>query len=73
MISQFNIPELKKSVRIKSIPFCAEFVPQLMKEGKIMLRIDLCDDEQKERNEILALLETYLRTYSAIPGQVKTF
>lgn len=38
-----------------------------------MLRIDLCDDEQKERNEILALLETYLRTHSAIPGQVKTF
>ena len=38
-----------------------------------MLRIAICDDEEKQLNQAAALLELYLRSRSGLDGQVETF
>lgn len=38
-----------------------------------MLRIAVCDDEQKQLNQAAALLHTYLRSHSSLNGQVEMF
>lgn len=38
-----------------------------------MLRIAVCDDEQKQLNQTAALLHTYLGSHPSLTGQVETF
>lgn len=38
-----------------------------------MLRIAVCDDEEKQREQVSALLETYLEAHPDRQGQVETF
>ena len=38
-----------------------------------MLRIAVCDDEEKQLNEIAELLETYFQSRHSLKGQVETF
>lgn len=38
-----------------------------------MLRIAVCDDEEKQLNEIAELLETYFQSRHSLGGQVETF
>ena len=38
-----------------------------------MLRIAICDDEEKQRNEMAALVRTYLRSRPSLNGQVEMF
>ena len=43
-------------------------------EGRsIMLRIAICDDEEKHLEQTAALLDTYLQSRSSLNGQVETF
>lgn len=38
-----------------------------------MLRIAVCDDEQKQLNQTAALLHTYLQSHPSLKGQIETF
>lgn len=38
-----------------------------------MLRIAVCDDEEKQLDQTAALLHTYLRSHPSLDGQVETF
>ena len=38
-----------------------------------MLRIAVCDDEQKQLNQTAALLPTYLQSHPSLKGQIETF
>ena len=38
-----------------------------------MLRIAICDDEEKQLNQTAALVKTYLRSHSSLHGQVEIF
>lgn len=38
-----------------------------------MLRISICDDEEKQLDQTAALLDTYLRSHPGLHGQVETF
>lgn len=38
-----------------------------------MLRIAICDDEEKQRSETTALLTSYLQSHSTLDGQVEAF
>lgn len=53
--------------------FCAEFAPCGGRGGWKVLRIALCDDEEKQLRDTAALLEAYLSARSGCHGQVETF
>ena len=39
----------------------------------VMLRIAICDDEEKHLHQMTALLETYLQAAPGLDGQIETF
>ena len=38
-----------------------------------MLRIAICDDEEQQLKQMVALLEAYLQSRTELKGQVETF